>query len=240
MYSWKTIRTVCAVLLLIPIIHLAYLVSREILTSLEVAPTAWASEVDSYAELDQSMHLPLNPIVVVGGRRVKLWRGLEDMLSPQPVLMRGLGGATVDDIAHYHPQLIGFYRPQSVVLLPGSSEFHVRDNKSAEELTAAIRNLVKLDLSHEITQKFYVFAPIKAPLYPRDNTRIDNTTVALKRWSEAEERVTILDANPLLVGENGNPNPDFYRIDGINLNEHGYLRLSMLLLEQMEDSNSTE
>ena len=234
MYSWNNIRTVCAVLLLVPIVHLAYLVSQEILRSLEPSPTAWADEVNAYSRLDQSTQLPVDPIIVTGGRQVKLWRGLEDLLAPQPVLMRGLGDATVDDITHYYSQLIGFYRPHTVVLLPGTSEFHIRDNKSAQELVASIRRLVEQDFSHGITRQFYVIAPIKTPLYPGDIARIEEATSLLEQWASTQEKVSILDANALLSGPNGRPNPDFYRIDGINLNEHGYLRLSLLLREQLE------
>jgi hypothetical protein len=234
MYSWKTIRTICAVLLIIPILHLAYLLSRELQTAMHPGPEAWADEVAAYAQSDQLMRLPKDPIVVIGGRRVKLWQGLEDLLSPQPVLRRGLGNATVNDITHYHSQLIGHYHPLAVVLLPGGSEFHIRDNKSADDLTRAIRKLAELDSSYEVTRQLYVFTPLKTPRYPGDNPVIDETTVLLQRWAETEDGVTILDANALLAQRGGRPNPDYYRIDGINLNEHGYLRLSLLLKNRLE------
>jgi hypothetical protein len=239
MYSWNNIRTVCAVLLLIPIIHLTYLVSREMMASMDISPTAWAKEVDAYTRLDQSMQLPADPVVVIGGRRVKLWRGLEALLAPQPVLMRGLGDATVDDLTHYYSELIGCYRPYAVVLLPSISEFHLRDNKSAQQLAASIRRLVELDLSYEITRQFYVFTPIKTPLFPADNAKVNEVSAALKQWAATDERVQILDANALLASSNGSPNPDFYRIDGIHLNEHGYLRLSLLLQDRMEKYKSS-
>lgn len=234
MYSWNIIRTLCAVLLLIPIIHLAYLVSGEMLAAMDPAPEVWAGEIAAYTRNDQAKQLPQNPIVVVGGRSIKLWRGLEDLLSPRPVLMRGLGDATVTDITHYHSQLIGFYHPVAVVLLPGNSEFHFRDNKSAQELVAAIRKLVKLDLSYGATRQFYVVTPLKTPLYTRDHATIDEATRLLQRWAEQEEDVAILDANKLLSLRSGTPNPDFFRNDGVHLNEHGYLRLSLLLESQLE------
>ncbi len=237
MYSWNTIRTVCAVLLLIPIVHLAYLVSREMLASLDNSPEAWAAEVEAYSEADQRMQLPVAPILVVGGRQVTLWPGLEDLLSPRPVLIRGLGDATVDDITHYHSQLIGYYRASALVLLPGTSEFHIRDNKSAQELATAIRKLVDLDESYQVARQYYVFSPIKTPLYPRDYTKIDEVTHLLERWALDRPQVTILDANPLLTRRDGTPNPDFFRLDGINLNEHGYLRISVLLQNSLKQDD---
>lgn len=234
MYSWKTIRTICAVLLTIPIIHLAYLLSHELQTAMQPGPGAWADEVAAYAQSDQLIRLPNDPIVVTGGRRVKLWQGLEDLLSPRPVLLRGLGDATVDDITHYHSRLIGHYNPLAVVLVPGSSEFHIRDNKSADDLARAIRRLAELDSSYKVTRQLYVFTPLKTPRHLGDHVVIDETTRLLQRWADTEDGVTILDANTLLALRNGRPNPDYFRIDGVNLNEHGYLRLSLMLKNRLD------
>lgn len=240
MYSWKTTRTVCAVLLLIPLIHLVYLIASETMASLDPSPRAWADEIDAFAQADSKGHLPDDPILVIGGHRVKLWRGLEDLLSPRPVLMRGVGNATVNDIFYNYERLVGFYQPETVVLLPSHSEFHIREYKSAEDMAQAVKQLVELDLSHDVTRRFYVFSPLKTPLYPQDSPKIDKTQHLLQDWAATDERIVILDVNQLLRGKNGPPKPDFYRSDGINLNEHGYLRLSMLLQQQLTSDEIPE
>lgn len=234
MYSWKTIRIACFVLLLLPIVHLTWLVSRDTLETLNSAPDAWAREIALYAATDADAALPPDPIVVVGGQRVKLWLDLEDQLAPKPVLLRGLGSAIVEDITFNYTQLIGFYRPDTVVLLPDNSEFHIRDNKSAADLATAISELVELDGSYGITRRFYVFTPLKTLLYPQDDLTIDETVRLLNTWSKTDKRVVILDANPLLASPNGRPRGIYFRGDGVNLNEHGYLRLSTLLHAQVK------
>lgn len=237
MYSWKNIRTACAILLLVPIVHVTYLMSGEVLASLDASPEVWTPELDAYIKLDRATELPKDPIVVVGGRRVKLWSGLDDLLAPRAVLVRGLGDATVTDITHHYERLIGYYQPHSLVLLPSNSEFHIRDNKSAEELVAAIRKLTKLDAAHGITRQIYVFSPLKTPLHPRDDNKIDRTTQLLNTWADTEDRVTIIDANPLLSSKNGSARAGFFRNDGVNLNDEGYLRLSFLLRQQVAVDN---
>jgi hypothetical protein len=234
MYSWKTIRIVSTILLLLPVVHLVYLVSRDTMETLDASPDAWTREINAYASADALNHLPTDPIVVVGGHRVRLWRGLDDLLAPKTVLMRGLGDAIVEDITYNYSRLVGYYQPDTVVLLPGNSEFHIRDNKSPEDLATAIAELVELDGSYGITRHFYIFTPLKTPLYPQDNPKIDQTTRLLKAWADTDKRVTILDANALLCSADGSAKPDFYRSDGVNLNEHGYLRLSLLLSTQIE------
>ncbi|RLQ22210.1 hypothetical protein DWB85_07930 [Seongchinamella sediminis] len=239
MISWRTLRITCLVLLLIPVVHLVYLVSRDTVATLNSSPDAWAAEVDAYARKDRASKLPDQPVVVVGGRRVKLWRGLEDLLAPQPVLMRGLGDATVDDLIHNYERLIGFYRPGAVVLLPSSSEFRIRANKTAENLAQGIEELVELNRYHAADSTFYVITPLKTPLYAADDRTVEETTRLLHDWAASLEQVKILDANRLLVKPDGRPNPAYYRADGINLNEHGYLRLSVLLQTALDGAAET-
>ena len=239
MISWRTLRTLCLVLLLIPVVHLVYLVSRDTVATLNSSPDAWAEEIDAYARQDRASKLPENPIVVVGGRRVKLWPGLEDLLSPMPVLMRGLGDATVDDLIHNYERLIGFYRPETVVLLPSSSEFHIRANKDADDLARGIEELVELNAYHAANSNFYVITPLKTPLHASKDSTVEETTRLLNDWAASQDRVEILDANRLLVKPDGRPNPAYYRADGINLNEHGYLRLSVLLQSALDDQTES-
>jgi len=233
MYSWKTIRSVTTILLLIPVFHLVFLVSGEVSSIIDTSPTAWADEVDAYMAADRLTQLKEDPIVIVGGRQVLLWRGVEEILTPRKVLMRGLGDATVNDIAFYYDKLIGFYDPRTVVLLPGITEFHLRDNKSADELVAAIRQLVDLDLEVRQSGKFYIFPPLHSLLYPSDKTKIEAVSQQLQLWASSHERVSILDANQLL-SDNGTARPVYYRSDGVHLNELGQSQLTTLLLAQLE------
>ena len=228
MLSWKTTRIICTILLMLPIIHLAYLVSRDTLATLDPAPDVWNQELSDYAQIDASSRLPERPLVVVGGRRVKLWQGLDELLD-EPVLMRGLGDAIVEDITFNYNALVGYYRPRAVVMVPGNSEFHIRDTKSAEELLAAIRELHALHVSQPDPGIFYVFTPIKTPLHPRDYEELGKAGELLREWAETAEDVRILDANPLLTDGYGSPRARYFLSDGVNLNEFGYLRLSLLL-----------
>jgi hypothetical protein len=234
MYSWKTIRIVSAILLLVPIIHLAVLLSRDALAALDSSPTVWNNELEAYVKADRLVERPTEPILVIGGRRVLLWRGLEELLSPKPVLMRGLGDATVTDLIFHYKRLIGFYQPQTVVLLPSNSEFHIRDMKTAEDLVASIRKLVELDFSVRNSGMFYIFTPLKTRLFPEDKPKIEQVTRQLKSWANSKDRVIVLDANILLSDSSGSPKPDYFRPDGVNLNELGYLRLTILLMSQVE------
>ena len=153
-------------------------------------------------------------------------------------LRRGLGEAILEDITFHYSRLIGFYRPSIVVLLPGQSEFYIRDNKSPEQFLQALQELTALDETHGVTRQFIIFTPIKTPVQTRDHSTIDEINRLLHEWADDSERIVILDANTLLSKPDKTPNASYFRGDGMNLNEHGYLRLSVLLRTQIEADSS--
>ncbi len=232
MCSWKTTRTLCAILLVLPLLHLAVLMASETRSLLDATPGAWKADVEAYNDALVIAELPENPVVVIGGRLVRLWPGLEQALAPKPVLMRGIGDATVDDITHYYQSLVGVYRPDTVVLLPSDSNFHLRDHKSANEMVDSIKRLVALDAAHGRTRVFYVFAPLQTPRYPDARVTLRNVSSELRRWAARRHGVEIIDANPLLANGDG-PDPQWFRGDGVHLNDSGFLRLSVLLQQAM-------
>tara|TARA_R110000823_G_scaffold198080_7_gene329240 strand:- start:47333 stop:48076 length:744 start_codon:yes stop_codon:yes gene_type:complete len=229
MYSWGTIRAACILLLLLPLLHLTYLMARDTLALLDTSPEAWQRELDGYIAQDEKTPLPEAPVVVVGGRRVKLWQGLAQILAPEPVLMRGLGDAIVEDISYHYPRLVAFYRPSAVVLFPGDSEFAIRDSKSAPELVEAITELLEIDTAQGLEQRFVIVSPVKTPAPGSFNSTIDAALPLLGQLAAREARVSLLDVNPVLTGVDGAPDPGLFRGDGIQLNEQGYLRLSLVL-----------
>ena len=202
MFSWRAVRTTCLVLLLMPVVHLAYLVSSDVIASLDPSPNAWQDEIDAFRRADLAGKLPPDPILVVGGMRVKLWQGLEDILAPHPVLMRGIGDAIVEDIIHNHGQLISYYRPRAVIFLPGNSEFHIRDGKSAAELVSGIKELVAMDTALESTGQFFVMSPklVRSLSLPGKNLRLPD---GFKR--ECHSTVEALLADRGVEHQNGTP-----------------------------------
>ncbi|GAB3288383.1 hypothetical protein GCM10027297_33750 [Parahaliea aestuarii] len=222
-------------LLLLPLIHLAILVTRESLATSNASPLAWQSEVDRYIREDDRSSLPAKPIVVIGGRRASLWPHLEATVSPMPVLVRSVGNATVDDFIHYHERLVSFYRPAAVVLLPGPSEFHLRASHNAEQLSTSIQRLVTLDTRLSSRSRFYVFAPIRSPLQTGDWPTINAVITQLSDWGMDHPSFELIDPNPLLAGADGKPDSTFFRSGGVHLNPAGYLRLDLLLRQALRE-----
>jgi hypothetical protein len=234
MFAWKSLRAGVTLLLCLPLLHAGYLLSQEFSSYIDPSPEVWARELQTIISEDQVASLPESPLLVTGGLRVRLWESLPAALQPVPTLLRPLGDATLEDLSHHYDRLIGFYRPQALIIVPSYADLHLRSEKNAEEFLDALRALLEIDREYGITEHRYVLVPFKTLLHPEDDARIDAIARKLSQLARKTEQLTVINPNLLLLDDAGRPDPDFYRGDGVNLNDAGYARLTLLLRSQLE------
>lgn len=240
MFEWRSLRTAAVVLLCLPLLHLAWIVTRDFASYLNPSPEAWRDNIEAIIENDREITIPELPILAIGGQRVTLWKDLPELLRPRQVLMRPLGDATLDDLIHYYDRLVAYYRPNILLLVPGYADLHLRDEKTPDEFARALSTFLEKDNSYGHTYWRYVFAPLQMPLHPEDKERIEAMVSATLNICERLPRTSCIDANPLLTDATGRPNPDYYRGDGVNLNDVGYARVSMLTQERLREDGALQ
>jgi hypothetical protein len=237
MYEWRTLRMAAAVLISLPLIHLAYLLANDLADYLDPRPEVWQRHMSELVKQDQESALPENPTLVIGGQRVRLWKDLPARLLPRPVLMRPLGDASLEDLTHYYDRLVAFYQPSVLIVFPGYADMHLRTEKTPAEFEYSLRTLLDMDRSYKGSTRRYLIAPLQMPLHPGDRERIDSMVARAQRLAQEFDDFTVIDPNPILCGPDGRPNPAYYRGDGINLSDEGYARISLLLeMELRPDS----
>ena len=235
MYEWRTLRITAGILLCLPLVHLAYIVARDLTLYLDPSPEVWNPQMAVLVKTDMRSSLPERPVLVAGGQRVRLWDDLPARLLPRSTLMRPLGDATLEDVTYHYDRLVGYYRPDVLVLFPSYGDLHLRDDKTAEDYERALKALLKLDASYGSSTRRYVVSPVQMPLHPEDAARVAAMVEAGKRLAASIPDLTVIDPNPLLARVDGRPDPAFFRGDGINLNDEGYARVSLLLREAMRN-----
>jgi hypothetical protein len=234
MYPWPKLRRILVVLLLLPVIHFVLMLANDLRSILDPEPTVWESEVSSL-ELRNSLNPPeALPLVIIGGRQAKLWRGLDNVLLPMEVVNNGVGSANVDDVLFFFDRLVRPFEPRAVIMVPGPSDFMLRDHKSPEEFMLMIKGLANYVTRMDSKPHFYVLTLNKWPRFPRFWATVDAANNALERWAEGRPDVTLIDTRAAFEQARGLPVRQVFRADGINLNDWGYMQLSLLLRQQLE------
>lgn len=236
MFEWKTLRILSVLLLCLPLVHFAWNVSHDLMHYLDPSPRTWDREMERLTQDDLLLSLPEEPILVVGGQRVRLWHDLPARLQ-SATLLRPLGDAKLEDLYYYYDRLIGFYRPKILVIFPGYADLHVRDQKSPEDFENALFALLERDSANGSTIWRYVIAPVQMPFHPGDRDRIAAITRRSENLAARVGRTTIIDPNPVLRGPDGQPDPALFLMAGINLSSEGYIRIGMLLREKLHSQS---
>ena len=233
MYDWKTLSRLGLVLLCLPLLHMAYLAWNAYADLSNPSPEVWEPQLQAIIDRDQRLRLPAAPVVVTGGHSARLWKDLPAAISERPTLIRPLGGATLEDLTYHYDRLIGYYRPSVLIVLPSYADLHLRDSKSAAQLAEALSALLSRNTALAVTSRRYVVMPAKTLLHPQDSARIDEMAAAARSVARGLPFTVVIDPNPQLAGEDGAPNPAYFRSDGINLNPEGYAVLSALVRKQL-------
>ena len=233
MYSWKTLSRLGVALLCLPLLHLAYLAWGAYAAMSNPSPDTWKPALQRIIDQDQGLRLPSAPVLVTGGHSARLWTDLPAAISERPTLLRPLGGATLEDISYHYDRLIGYYRPSVLIVVPSYSDLHLRDEKTPESLVEALSALLSRNTALAVTSRRYVVIPTKTLLHPHDDERIDEMARASRMLARSLPFTAVLDPNPLLATRDGEPNPAYFRSDGINLNDEGYAVLSAMVRKQL-------
>jgi len=222
------------VLLMLPLVHLAWLIGADMQRYLEPSPQAWKSELQAIVDADMQATLPEHPVLIIGGQRVRHWQDVPQRFAPGATLRRALGDATLEDLAYYYDRLVAFYQPAVLVVVPGYADLHLRDDKTPQEYLAAVRNLLDKDRTYARNRQRILLTPLLTPLHPGDAPRIAAMSTLARRLAAERDDLLVIDANPALQRGDGSPDPAFFRIDGINLNAAGYAVISDLLQATLE------
>lgn len=235
MYSWTRLRRILVVVLLLPVAHFMITVGGDLRAVLTPKPTVWEDEVRGVELRSKPDPAGGPPLVIIGGRQAKLWSGLDNTFFPMAVLNNGIGSATIDDVLYYFDRLVTPYQPQAVLMVPGPSDFIMRDNKSPEDFMLMLKGLSNHVIRLDGKPHFYVATLNKWPRFPGYWGVVDTVNLQLEIWADEQPRVTLLDARLLFEERGGLPVGQMFSADGVNLNDWGYIRMSLLLRQQIDE-----
>lgn len=172
-------------------------------------------------------------VMFFGSSSIRLWKGLEEMMSPLRVVNRGYGGATVRDIHYNYPAIMAHYKPKAfVVFCDNDIAGNANDLTTGEVLDHYRLLFQRLDQDYPGTPVFFLswkYSELRAGL--RDKQRIVNHLI--EEYASISDQVTFVDVNSLLLDKDGDVNPALFEKDNLHINRDGYLLWTSVLKPQL-------
>jgi lysophospholipase L1-like esterase len=186
------------------------------------APTASArfeSEIAAFEKWDHQNAVPKNGILFVGSSTIRLWQ-TADAFPNLPVINRGFGGSTADDVNYFADRIVFKYKPRLIVFYAGDND--IAAGRSPEKVFDDIETFRK-QLRDCLPDTRLIYLPIKpSPARWKLWPQMQKVNANLKAVADKANNVTYVETATPILGPDGQPRNELFRDDGLHLNAKGY------------------
>ena len=189
-------------------------------------PDVYADDIKAFQESDRINPPAPGGILFLGSSSIRGW-DLEKFFPGMKALNRGYGGSYISDSIYYADRILIPYKPRSVVFYAGDNDLAA--GKNPDQVFSDYQEMASI-ISDSLPGTDFIFVAIK-PSIARfsliDSIREVNKQV--KEYCQNNPRLLFLDIDTPMLGEDGKPNPDLFKEDGLHMNDSGYVIWSDML-----------
>jgi lysophospholipase L1-like esterase len=180
------------------------------------------NEIREFKKQDSLKFPPKNGILFIGSSSIRKWTDLPQRFSDKPIIRRGVGGCTLEQlVAYYTPYILFPYQPRKVFVYAGEND--IAGGKSGEFVAGEFTKLWAM-LSNDLPKAEIYFmsvkpSPSRAKFFPEVKIANDKIQAFLK----GKKRGHYIDvATVILDPATGQPDPSIFESDLLHLNDKGY------------------
>jgi lysophospholipase L1-like esterase len=208
--------------------------------SLSDEPDAWEWSIARFEAQDRVKPPAKDAIVFTGSSSITLWKTLEQDMAPLPVINRGFGGSKIHQVAYYVDRIVIPYRPRAVVLFAGTNDIAGPKPKTAQQVLDGYLAFVRaVHAALPETPIYYISitpTPSRWKYWPvvREANRL------IQAYTGTDPGLHFIDLTDTILGPDGKPNRDLFRIDRLHPNQAGYAKwtatIKPVLLADLRES----
>lgn len=213
-----------------------------IVNSLSGDPTAWEGSIRKFEAQDRLKPPPEHVIVFTGSSSITFWTTLEQDMAPLPVINRGFGGSHLNDVVYYANRIVIPYQPRAVVLFAGTNDIAGSKPKTAQEVFQGYCAFVNVIHGALPDTPIYFIGITPTPSRWKHWPIVHEANRLIKAQTETDPRLHFIDLTDVILGADGKPRRDLYRIDRLHPNRKGYILwtafIKPVLLAELEQGVS--
>jgi hypothetical protein len=200
----------------------AYRFYLEIRKSVNEDPAVYAEDITDLVARTREGPVPEDAVVFIGSSSIRLWSTLERDMQPLPVIQHGFGGAKLADVEFYAERLVNPFDPRAVVVFAGTNDLQPRASKPPEILLKTYQRFVERVRTDLPNVPIYFIGITPSPRRWEIWEQAQETNRLVREWSARAPTLFYIETGPALLGEDGEPDADNYRFDGLHLSAQGY------------------
>ncbi len=196
------------------------------ITTKAPAPARFESEIAAFEAYDHKNAAPSNPILFVGSSTIRLWQ-THDAFPDPPIINRGFGGSTIDNVNHYANRIVFKYKPRVIVFYAGDND--IAAGRTPDRVFSDFQTFAK-SVHDRLQGTLIIYLAIKPSiarweLWPK----MQAVNIRVKDLGRDNDLLTYVDTAPPLLGDDGQPQKALFRDDGLHMSPKGYAAWNKLL-----------
>jgi lysophospholipase L1-like esterase len=192
-------------------------------------PLAWESSIRKFEAQDRLKPPLADVIVFTGSSSITFWATLEQDMAPLPVINRGFGGSRINDVVYYADRIVIPYHPRAVVLFAGTNDIAGRKPKTAQEVFEGYCAFVKTVHAALPQTPIYYISTTPTPSRWKHWPIVREANRLIQAQTETDPRLHYIDLTDVILGLDGKPRRDLYRIDRLHPNKKGYAQWTAII-----------
>ena len=188
------------------------------------ASERWAPAIAAFEAQDREQPPQPGGAMFLGSSSIRFW-DLERWFpaSRFPGLRatnRGFGGSQIADSLRYLDRIVWPHRPSTIVFYAGDND--IAAGKSAQAVAADFAELSRRVWA-KLPEARLIYVAIKPSLARWQLApEMRSANALIEASAEGEPRLTFLDIDAPMIGDDGRPRPELFVADGLHLSDDGY------------------
>jgi len=181
----------------------------------------WQADIAAFQAEDDAHPPAPGAVLFIGSSSIRFWKTLATDFPGVRTLNRGFGGSEIDDATFFADRIVAPYHPRAIVMYAGDNDLedgvspsHVRDN-----FAAFVRKARSFDPGVPVA--FIAIKPSMARKVLLPQIREANALV--REYAATQKGVAYLDVFTPMLGQDGQPQPQWFIADGLHMNRKGYV-----------------
>ncbi|MCB1704575.1 MAG: hypothetical protein KDI17_06920 [Halioglobus sp.] len=209
-------------LLALALLWLGWQLYGEVQKSRSEDPLVWEQDIQALESSTRGSNDDGRGVVFIGSSSIRFWDSLAEDMAPIEVIQHGFGGAKLNDIVHYAGRLVNAYQPRAVVVFAGSNDIQPDASKQPAQLLASYQAFVAGVRADQPGVPIYYIGITPSPARWSVWPVAQAANALIEAWSRSQPNLHFIDTSTGLLGSDGEPDPDNYRVDGLHLSGQGY------------------
>ena len=206
-------------------------------TVLKIGQTAIASPIRFEKEINDFLHQdsvafpPSGAWLFTGSSTIRKWENLKTDFNEIPVIQRGFGGSTMNDLNYYTDKIVTRYKPGKIIVYEGDND--LATGISPDELISQIGTFIK-HVHNELPKTKIYFLSIKPSPSRQQYMQVqDETNSKLIKLISKSRKTYFIDIRPLMYDEKGKLRQDFFESDSLHITNDCYRKWAGYMKRKM-------